>query len=302
MTTNLSAENRYLQRPNGKLNGSDPKPQSAAEISLPGHGQDSAHVTGMTSATPQDILTSEIPDLCVFDLETTGIDVFDARIVTAYLGRVNRQNQITGSYSWLVNPGIEIPEGAAAVHGISTEVAVRDGRDPAESVNEILTVIRRSISTGRPIVAYNAAYDLSLLNAEARRYGLDPIDDWGVVIDPLIIDKKVDKYRRGKRTLEVTAAHYGITLEGAHDSMYDAIATGAVTWQVLGTMIGHRDFGDYRLSELHALQAEWAREQQESFQAYKRSNGEPDFTVDFGWPERDPRTPSTEEKVVSAAA
>ncbi|MFE6966716.1 exonuclease domain-containing protein [Agromyces sp. NPDC057679] len=244
---------------------------------------------------------SEIEDLCVFDLETTGVNVFTDRIVTAYLGRVNRQNEITGAYSWLTDPGVEISEGASNVHGITTEMARADGRDAKETVEEILTVIRRSISTGRPLVAYNAAYDLSLLNAEAERYDLEPIADFGVVIDPLIIDKTVDKYRRGKRTLEATAAHYGVELDGAHDSKFDAIATGGVTWQVLGKVLTSRGFGDMAQVELHERQIGWAFEQQESYQEFRRSNGEPEFNVDFGWPLRERPAATTEAELETPA-
>jgi DNA polymerase-3 subunit epsilon len=37
-----------------------------------------------------------------------------------------------------------------------------------------------------------------------------------------------ERYRKGKRTLEVVAAHYAVTLTGAHDAAADAIAAGRV--------------------------------------------------------------------------
>ena len=48
------------------------------------------------------------------------------------------------------------------------------------------------------------------------------------VIDPLVIDKAVDRYRKGKRTLEAAAAFYGVPLDDAHDAGADAIAAGRV--------------------------------------------------------------------------
>jgi DNA polymerase-3 subunit epsilon len=189
-------------------------------------------VWNVQTSTVQIALT-DIPSLCVFDLETTGVNTDEDRIVTCFIGRVMRDGQVNGSYSWLVNPGIPIPDGASAIHGVTDEVAQRDGADPATAIAEMLTVLRRSIAGGRPIVAYNASFDLSMLNAEARRYGLEPIEDFGPVLDPYVIDKAIDRYRKGKRTLVVTAEYYGVPLEDAHDAQADAVATGRVAWALL---------------------------------------------------------------------
>ncbi|WP_308287443.1 exonuclease domain-containing protein [Cryobacterium sp. 1639] len=224
---------------------------------------------------------ADIPSLCVFDLETTGVNTDSDRIVTCFIGRVMRDGTVNGSYSWLLNPGIPIPEGASAIHGITDEVAQRDGVDPATAIAEMLTVLRRSIAGGRPIVAYNASFDLSMLNAEARRYGLEPIEDFGPVLDPYVIDKAIDRYRKGKRTLVATAEYYGVLLEGAHDAEADAVATGRVCWALLAKT----DVTD--LHTLHDHQVDWAREQAESFQAYlRKSKGDDLIVIDGAWPIR----------------
>ena len=238
--------------------------------------------TPMPSAFTGSTLISELSSICVFDLETTGVDVFGDRIVTAYLGRINLRGEVTGSYSWLVNPGVPISEGAAAIHGISDEVAERDGQDAKTAIGEMLTILRRSIDSGRPTVAYNASFDLSMLNAEAVRYGYEPIDYTDVVvIDPYVIDKAIDRYRKGKRQLVVTARHYGVQLDeaAAHDAEADAVATGRVAWAVLAKC------EDVSLAELYGRQIGWAADQAASFQEYKRRT-EPEFVADGRWPLR----------------
>lgn len=150
--------------------------------------------------------------LTVFDLETTGIDVETARIVTAHVGVLDRDGAVVERRDWLIDPGVEIPAGAAAVHGISTEHAVAHGAPARESIADIIETLRSALVIGRPLVAYNAPYDLTLLNREARRHGLTPLDSPSPVIDPLVLDKALDRFRRGKRTLEVTAGHYGVVL------------------------------------------------------------------------------------------
>ena len=68
-----------------------------------------------------------------FDLETTGVDVTTARIVTASLILLDPQGNVVRRGEWLADPGVEIPAGAAAVHGITTEYAREHGR-PAREV------------------------------------------------------------------------------------------------------------------------------------------------------------------------
>ena len=61
--------------------------------------------------------------LAVFDTETTGLDTRYARIVTCFLGIIGPDGEVQESHSWLADPGVEIPEQAAAVHGVTTEMA-----------------------------------------------------------------------------------------------------------------------------------------------------------------------------------
>lgn len=80
----------------------------------------------------------------VFDLETTGVDVETDRVVTAHVGVLDAQGRQVAARSWLTDPGIPIPEGATAVHGISTERARREGRPPHEVVAEVVAALRAS--------------------------------------------------------------------------------------------------------------------------------------------------------------
>lgn len=221
--------------------------------------------------------------IAVFDTETTGIAPDTTRIVSAHVSVLNPYGEVEDATDWLIDCGIEIPEQATAVHGITTERMRAEGAPAADSIYEILTKLQAFLSAGIGVVAYNAAYDFTILDREAKRYGFDPLELPAPVIDPLIIDKQVDKYRKGKRTLEAAAAHYGVVLTDAHDASADAIAAGRVA-----QAIGKKYAADlaYPANELHDLQVIWAKEQAESYATWRRSQNLPVYPGDGLWPVR----------------
>ncbi len=222
-------------------------------------------------------------NLAVFDTETTGIDTSEARIVTATIALLDAEGVVTERHDWFINPGIEIPERATAVHGVTTAQAIAGGMDAATGVQQILDRIREVFSRGLPLVAYNAPYDLDVVRSEALRHQLEPLNNPSPVLDPLVIDKAVDRYRRGKRTLEAACEHYGVNLGNAHDAGEDAIAGGRVMQQLA---VRHSAKLPDDLETIHAKQIAWALEQAESFQEYMRRQRDPGFVANGSWPER----------------
>lgn len=222
--------------------------------------------------------------IAVFDLETTGVDVDTSRIVSACVAILDADGTVVGRWDWLADPGVVIPEGASNVHGITTERARAEGRLAASVVAEIAQAIRMVVTLGIPLVVYNAPYDLSLLDRECRRHRVPPVEGIAPVIDPLVIDKSVDRYRKGKRTLEVTCERYGVTLDGAHEAGADAIAAGRLALALARTF---PDEVGIPASDLHGRQEVWYREQAERFEEYIRSaKGDAAFRADRSWPVR----------------
>ncbi|MEU0359323.1 3'-5' exonuclease [Streptomyces cyaneofuscatus] len=221
-----------------------------------------------------------------FDLETTGTDVESDRIVTAALVRLDPDGTVAEQRTWLLDPGVAIPEQASAIHGIGTDHARKHGARAASAVAEIAQAVAEVLRSGVPLVVMNARYDLSLLDRECGRYGLDSVEQriGGVpspVIDPLVIDKHVDKYRKGKRALQALCEHYGVTLSDAHDATADAVAAVRVVRR-MGER--HRPVSTLPPAELHALQVRAAAEQSASLQAYLRRTANPTAVVEQAWP------------------
>lgn len=224
-----------------------------------------------------------------FDLETTGTDPETARIVTACVALIDGTGfEKPVVNKWLVNPGVAIPEEATAVHGVTTDQARAEGTDPAEAARDLSALLADYCEAEYPIIAYNACYDLTVLDRECRRHDVPSLADRCAddrlplnIIDPLVLDKHVDKFRRGKRTLEAACQHYGVRIDGAHDASNDALAAARIAWRIAQR---HPQIAAMRLSDLHDLQVEAKREQAESFREYLRSQGKPCEDVSGDWP------------------
>ncbi|MCF3962991.1 exonuclease domain-containing protein [Streptomyces fuscigenes] len=220
--------------------------------------------------------------LAGFDLETTGTDPLEARIVTAAVVEAEG-GTVRGRRTWLADPGVLIPAQASAVHGISSERAAAEGRPVREVAAEVADALRDAWARGVPVVAYNAAFDLTLLSAELERHGLPPLGPLGPVVDPYTIDRAVDRYRKGKRTLEAVCGEYGVILDGAHQAAADALAAVHVATAIAAR---HAAVAALTAEELHARQVVWYAEWAEDFEAFLRRKGNADASVDRGWPLR----------------
>lgn len=226
--------------------------------------------------------------LAAFDTETTGVDVERDRIVSAALVVQDSAGGRARVTSWLVNPGIPVPAEATAVHGLTEEHLQRNGRWPAPVMEEIGRALAEQCAAGRPLVVMNAPFDLTLLDRELRRHRASSLAHYMenvpmCVLDPRVLDKHLDRYRKGRRTLTDLCAHYGVALEGAHDAAADATAALEVVRAVGRHFAGRME----RLApaELHTLQAVWHAAQARGLQAWFARNGSEE-SVDPAWPVR----------------
>ncbi|MFL0578560.1 exonuclease domain-containing protein [Dietzia sp. 179-F 9C3 NHS] len=229
---------------------------------------------GHTPGPPSGAVGVDRGRLFAFDLETTGPDPRTAHVVTSALIAIDGSHVVTRD--WLADPGVEIPEGATAVHGITTAHAREHGRPHEQVVAETVEGIRAGWREGRILVVFNAAFDLTIL----RRW--DPsFEVLGPVVDPFVVDRAVDPYRKGKRTLEALCTHHGVRLEGAHEAAADAIAAARLAWRFLGEV---PELGGTGWRELNARQARWHADRQRDFAAYLERTGKDSSGVNTEWP------------------
>jgi DNA polymerase-3 subunit epsilon len=228
-----------------------------------------------------------------WDTETTGVNVFEDRIVTAAF-IVRTPGQPDRPFTWIINPGVPIPPETTDVHGIDDAKAQAEGADPKPALDEIAGHLTTALSRGMPLVAFNQSFDWSILHYELLRHGLPTIAERlgrepVTLVDPIVIDKQFDKYVKGSgaRKLQPTCDRYGVTIENWHEAQADATAA-------LG--LAEAQFEKYpRLNAmspgaLFASQAKWRAEQQAGLQTWFRTKatpeqgGDPNKVIAGEWP------------------
>jgi DNA polymerase-3 subunit epsilon len=156
--------------------------------------------------------------LCVFDLEATGTDVMQDRIVDVCIVRYEADGT-QSVFSSLVNPGVPIPPEATAIHKISDAMVAAEPslKDLAPKLLEILD--------GADLAGFNAArYDIPLLNNELKRAGFDWTPTGKRIVDAFTIFQ-----RKERRDLTAAYKFYcGKDLTGAHRAEADVLATAEI--------------------------------------------------------------------------
>ena len=226
--------------------------------------------------------------LAAFDTETTGVDVETDRIVSAAVVVQDAPGSRPRVRRWLVDPGVPVPAEATAVHGLTEEHLRGNGRWPSPVMDEIVRELAEHSGARRPLVVMNAPFDLTLLDRELRRHRASSLDRWFEsvplrVLDPRVLDKHLDRYRKGRRTLTDLCVHYGVELQGAHDAAADALAAMDVV-RAVGRRFAAR-LERLSPSELHTLQAVWHAAQARGLQAWFARSGSQE-AVDPAWPLR----------------
>ncbi|GAA1174769.1 3'-5' exonuclease [Streptomyces hebeiensis] len=226
--------------------------------------------------------------LAAFDTETTGVDVEQDRIVSATVVVQDIPGGRLRVSRWVIDPGVPVPPEATAVHGLTADFLHRNGRWPAPAVEELAGEVAAQCAAGRPLVVMNAPFDLTLLDRELRRHRASSLEGRlaGVplrVLDPLVLDRHLDRYRKGRRTLTDLCARYGVELDEAHDASSDALAALEVVRAVGRRFCARME--RLTAAELHTLQAVWHAAQARAGQTWFSRNGAQE-PVDTVWPFR----------------
>ncbi|MDW6024492.1 DNA polymerase III subunit epsilon [Mesorhizobium sp. BAC0120] len=164
----------------------------------------------------------------VFDTETTGLDPYQDRIIE--LGGVELDNRfLTGrTFHYYINPqGRQINAEAQAVHGIGAADLV--DKPPFDQIaDEFLAFI-----DGAKLIAHNASFDISFINAEFERLGHLPVVP-DRVVDTLAIARR--KHPMGPNSLDALCRRYGIdnSRRTKHGALLDSELLAEVYIELVG--------------------------------------------------------------------
>ena len=213
--------------------------------------------------------------MLAFDLETTSANPKQARIVTSALVRIDGRD--VQKVEHLADPGIEIPQEATNVHGITTEKARAEGRPHEEVLKDTVDAIKAAWEDGLTLIVYNAAFDLTVLRSLTGDFTVT-----GPVYDPYVIDRVSDKWRKGKRTLGAVCEHYGVELGNAHEATADALAAARVAWKQVRQH--YPNLAQMDENELMEFQAVKWYEDRVAFKKYLEGKGRDASDVSTAWP------------------
>jgi DNA polymerase III subunit epsilon len=154
----------------------------------------------------------------VIDVETTGLNPYrHDRIIEIAALLVAQNGTVVSSFTSVVNPERDV--GPTHVHGLSAADVLQ-----APLFSEVATPLLEVLRPAVALVGHNARFDLSFLNLEFRRLGVDFPQCF--VIDTMQLS--------GGGKLADCCVDYGIKIEGAaHSASCDALATARLALALL---------------------------------------------------------------------
>jgi len=153
----------------------------------------------------------------VFDTETTGLSPSSGdEIISIGAVRItNGEIDEAGAFYRLVNPGMSIPKQSIQYHGITDDMVANE-----DHIEDVLPSFRKYVGDSI-LVAHNAAFDMKFLKLKEEKTG---ITFPNLVLDTLLISVFLD-HESHNHSLDGIAKQMGITIEGRHTALGDALAT-----------------------------------------------------------------------------
>lgn len=184
-------------------------------------------------------------EFTIFDTETTGVNTDPNKTFidpkTGILTKVpvdkivqigavkvgaDGEVKVNTAVSQFVNPEMHIPEGATAVHHITDEM-VKD----KPVIDALLPDFCNKYIGDQLLVAYNAKFDIPMLNRAIAKYNdnqaIDlPDKKLSLTMDPFMLIQRIHPFVGSRKKLgEQYKFLYGKNMEGAHDALDDVKGT-----------------------------------------------------------------------------
>ncbi len=177
--------------------------------------------------------------LVFFDIESTGTDPLNDRIVELSIVRVTAEG-IEPVRTWRINPQARIPMEATEIHGITNEDVAEAPTFP-QVADEVRALLENTDFAGFSI----GRFDVRIMQAELVRAG-KPLD----ISATRVVDSQVIYHRREPRNLSAAMRFYcDKPLPGAHGAAADTLAS----LEVFAGQLGRYDDLSVDIDALHEL-------------------------------------------------
>ena len=179
-----------------------------------------------------------------FDFETSGLPKgrkpvtretlgqYDTcRAVSLSAARFSSRGRLIDTFDAIILPDdFQISQGSVDVHGITQEIAKREGRPFTEVFTDFVKFVGPRTKT---LIAHNAKFDVNVFRSEIIRHGLNMS-----LLDEYTFRCTLELYReRFMKPIKLGVLYqeiFGEQFENAHNSLADCIACGRVYPYVIG--------------------------------------------------------------------
>ncbi|MCT4287065.1 DNA polymerase III subunit alpha [Elizabethkingia anophelis] len=183
----------------------------------------------------------------IFDTETTGLPRnFNApltdfdnwpRMVQIAWQLHDEHGNLIENQDYIIKPeGYDIPFNAYRIHGISTEMAMREGRDLKEVLNEFKEVLKKT----KVVAGHNVSFDYSIVGSEFLRKELEDNLKDKPIVDTMEFGTNVCQLPGGRggrfkspKLEELSEKLFGHKFDEAHNAAADVNATAQAFFEMM---------------------------------------------------------------------
>lgn len=160
-------------------------------------------------------LIESIKDYTVIDIETTGFDTSNDKIIELAAIKI-RNNQIVDKYSTLINPEIIVDEFITKLTGINNELLI-NAPTIDKKIKDYINFIGNDV-----VIGHNVNFDINFIYDRYNEYFSKFFSN--DYIDTLRISKKIIKGLNNYK-LKTLAENFDINYDNAHRAFNDCIIT-----------------------------------------------------------------------------
>jgi DNA polymerase-3 subunit epsilon len=187
------------------------------------------HVGSRDKDLPLESLTAT-----VLDVETTGLDLADDRIVSIACVRIRKGVVRRGELlDVVVNPERPIPQSSARIHGITDAMVAR-----APALAAVLPGILQ-FAENTVLVGHHVWFDLGFLGRVTEGLGLPHLTRTHAVLDTRMLSEIVHG-SLVRHDLDTVCLRLGVAAPGRHSALGDALATAEILMRLVD-LLGRRE-------------------------------------------------------------